>query len=363
MINSMKVVILSSACCIHTRKWCNGLANKGIEVHLISQQTPMDGYVSEVIFHKLPYKGGKGYILNLFHLRKYLKIIKPEVVNVHYASGYGTLALISGLKDFVLSVWGSDVFDFPRKSLFHKWLITKNLNQASVICSTSEVMGQYVKNNFILRNDLSVHITPFGVDTTVFVNNKAKTSNKVTIGTVKTLRPKYGIDLLIKAFYEVVNSMPNCEFELKIAGVGFLENDLKQLTKELDIEEKVSFLGWIENSQVPDVLNSFDIYVAPSTLDSESFGVAIVEASSCGIPVIVTNVGGLPEVVEDTITGLVVEPNNVTSIANAMKYLIKNPSLANEMGRRGRERVVNNYSWDVCVEKMYDIYKQYSHRC
>lgn len=358
----MKALLISSACCIHTRKWCNGLAEKGLEIHLVSQQVPMDGYHEKVIFHKLPYKGLKGYLLNRNALLKTIKEVSPDVVNVHYASGYGTLASVAGLKNFIMSVWGSDVYDFPFKSRAHYKLVKHNLNRASVICSTSEVMGDFVKSKFPLKSNITVKITPFGVDVNKFKKDQKENKEcSFTIGTVKTLRPKYGIENLIRAFGSLV-SKGYTNIQLKIAGKGYLRPDLEELTNQLGLADKVKFLGWVENNEVPHLLNSFDIYVAPSSLDSESFGVAIVEASACELPVIVTRVGGLPEVVNDGYTGFVVEPDSVESLSKAIEVLMSDDKKRIQMGKAGRENVINKYEWDYCVERMIEIYHNHQYK-
>ncbi|MHA8113306.1 glycosyltransferase [Kosakonia cowanii] len=358
----MRALLISSACCIHTRKWCNGLAEKGLEIHLVSQQVPMDGYHEGVKFHKLPYKGLKGYILNRNALLRTIKEVDPDVINVHYASGYGTLASVAGLKNFIMSVWGSDVYDFPFKSKVHNKLVKYNLNRASVICSTSEVMGNFVKSAFPLKPTIAVKITPFGVDVNKFKKEqKENGASDFTIGTVKTLRPKYGIENLIKAFGLLV-SKGYANIQLKIAGKGYLRPDLEELTKQLGLTDKVRFLGWVENNEVPDLLNTFDIYVAPSSLDSESFGVAIVEASACELPVIVTRVGGLPEVVNDGYTGFVVEPDSVESLSKAIETLMSDQKKRIQMGKAGRENVIKKYEWDFCVERMIEIYSNHQYK-
>ena len=168
------------------------------------------------------------------------------------------------------------------------------------------------------------------------------------------MRPKYGIDLLIKSFSILTKKYDN--ITLDIAGIGYQLDELKELTRALGIEGKVNFLGWVPNEEVPSILNGFDIYVAPSTLDSESFGVAIIEASSCEIPVVVSDVGGLPEVVIDKRTGLVVERNNIESITNAIQFLLDNPEERQKMGENGRQNVLDKYQWNKCVEKMINIY-------
>ena len=357
----MKVLILSSACCIHTRRWCNGLAGRGIDVHLLSQQTPMDGYDERVKIYALPHRGLKGYILNVNHVKSIVADINPDIVNVHYASGYGTLIMLTGIRDYVMSVWGSDVYDFPKKSLFHKWLVEKNLNNSKVICSTSKVMAKHCRDFFNIHSSIDIIETPFGVNVDKFKSISKdehfySKNKKVIIGTVKTLRPKYGIDVLIHAISLLIRSGIS-DIEVQIAGVGWQKDELVKLSEDLGVSKYINFLGWVENDKVPEVLDNFDIYVAPSTLDSESFGVAIVEASSCSLPVVVSNVGGLPEVVVNNKTGIVIEPNNANLLYEALKCLINNPEKRREFGENGRINVEDNYDWEKCLDKMIDVYK------
>jgi len=350
------ILLLSSADCVHTLKWANGLASRGLNVTLITQQQPLKGYVDSVNILALPFTGKKGYILNSFPLRNILRKHKFDCVNVHYVSGYGVLARLAGLKGYVASVWGADVYDFPKKSYFHKKVIENTLNAAGVICSTSKVMAEYVNANLSVDKKIKIYITPFGINVSKFNNYEDRIEGaNIKIGTVKTLRPKYGIDILIKAFHIVQKDYSNVV--LDIAGIGYQLEELKELTAKLSLGDKVTFLGWVENDDVPKVLNTFDIYVAPSTLDSESFGVAILEASACEVPVIVSDVGGLPEVVNHNETGIVVERNNVLELSVAMRRLIDSSETRKRMGINGRQHVLNNYEWESCVEKMVKIYE------
>ena len=101
-------------------------------------------------------------------------------------------------------------------------------------------------------------------------------------------------------------------------------------------------------------MNSFDIYVHPS-ICTESFGVAVLEASACGCPVVATRVGGVPEVCIDGQTGILVEPNNSDVLADAIIKLAKNAQLRNNMGMAGRDFVVKNYDWNKNVRTMLEL--------
>lgn len=318
-----------------------------------------------VSIHYLPYKSKIGYFFNYFHCRKVLHDIKPDILNAHYASGYGLMGLMADYHPYALSVWGADVYDFPYYSSIHMWITLKILNSSDAILSTSNVMAEQVKRIYSSKKD--IYITPFGVDTTLFRSNKENHSStsSLVVGTVKTLESKYGIDTLIKAFSIVYQYKEKYSREicLKIVGSGSEEKRLKQLVDDLNLNEVVEFTGFVSHDLVPKYLNEFDIYVAVSRLDSESFGVAVIEASACELPVIVSNVGGLAEVVKDKKTGFLVPKENPLSLAEALNSLLLNESLRREIGESGRQHVKTLYSWDKCILTMETAYQEIVQKC
>jgi glycosyltransferase involved in cell wall biosynthesis len=113
----------------------------------------------------------------------------------------------------------------------------------------------------------------------------------------------------------------------------------------------------VPHTEVPNELAKIDIYVALSRMDSESFGVAIIEASAAGRPVVVSDAGGLPEVAVEGKTGFVVPRENPVAAAGALERLIFDPELRHKMGVAGQQHVAENYSWDVCIMKMVEMYE------
>ena len=122
--------------------------------------------------------------------------------------------------------------------------------------------------------------------------------------------------------------------------------------------QSIKFKGFILNSKVPKVINEIDIFVVPSILDSESFGVAAVEAMACEVPVIVSDADGLKEVVIDNKAGFIVPKKDYKAIAEKIKILINDRELRQRLGKIGRERVIELYNWSSNVENMIDIYKK-----
>lgn len=362
----MKILLLSSANSIHTKRWATSLAQRDIEICLFSLEENRDVEYykfSNIIvvdggFQNNSSKDGEMSKITLVkYLPKLLKTIKsfkPDIVHAHYATSYGLMGALCCFKPFILSVWGSDVYDFPKVSFIHKLMIRFNLYKADKILSTSHVMAletmQYTNKE--------IHVTPFGIDLLKFKKMQVDSvflPETIVVGTVKTLSSKYGIDYLIKAFKIVKENNPDLPLKLMIVGDGEDKIKLISLCENLGIANDVVFVGNVANDLVPNYLNMMDVYVALST--SESFGVAIVEASACEKPVVVSNVGGFPEVVDNNVTGFIVKPKDANEAANAIEKLILSEELRLKMGISGREKVKSLYNWDENVSLVFSIYK------
>ncbi len=358
----MKIAYLSAGNAIHTVRWVNALAQRGHTIFLITMHKGNEPLHEKVSLFQLPVTAPLGYFFNASHLKNLLKRLQPDFLHVHYATGYGTLGRLCQFKPMILSVWGSDIFDFPVKSFLHRAWLVKNLKTATKICSTSHVMATATEE-LLRRDNQPIAITPFGIDTMLFYPQpELRDSTVFKIGTVKTLASKYGIDTLIQAFYTLRNTLAGTslaqQLRLCIAGDGPQRDKLQALVAKLGLSAVTEFAGHLPHAQVPAYLNQLNIYVACSRLDSESFGVAILEASACGLPVIVSRVGGLPEVVEEGVTGLIVEKEDIEQFATALSKLVQNKTIRDTMGHAGRQHVMEKYNWQESVPILETVYKQ-----
>lgn len=359
----MNIALLAPANSIHTQRWVYALWRRGHAVTLFSQhRAPTEAMLSGARVEQLPFAGSAGYFLNVRSFRARLADLKPDLLNAHYASGYGTTAALSGFRPILLSVWGSDVFDFPYESWAKGVMLRRNLRSASRLASTSRVMARQVHK--LVPELPPAYVTPFGVDCDHFCHKPIQDPRFLTVGTVKTLAHKYGIDLLIDAFARVVRAMQNespstaSRLRLMLIGGGEERTSLDALATALGVRDQVLFVGPVSHSEVPAWLNRLDIFVAASRLDSESFGVAAVEASACGLPVVVSDAGGLPEVVRSGETGFVVPRENPPALAEAIRRLALDADLRRRMGVAGRKFVLSMYEWEHCVDTMETTYRE-----
>ncbi|NOY60168.1 MAG: glycosyltransferase family 4 protein [Calditrichaeota bacterium] len=356
----MKICFLADAKSIHTKKWVEYFAKRKHDVHLISfQESYIPGAKLHPIHIRVPHStrptastfAKLGYLLYPPKIKSIIREIAPDILHAHWASSYGLMGAYASFHPFVLSTWGSDIFNFPKKSILHKLMIKLIINQADYCTSTSNVLTRETEK--YSNNGQKVLTIPFGVDTDMFSPQRKKSEN-ITIGIVKNLEKGYGVEYLLRAFSFLTQKHAN--LRLLIAGDGSEHFRLKALCEELKIENRVEMLGTIDNRKVPELLNKMDIFVVPSIVP-ESFGVAAIEAASCELPVIASNIGGLPEVVKNGKTGFLVESKDVHGLADKLEVLIKYPELRIRMGRKGREFVKARYDWRINAQKMESLYQ------
>lgn len=350
----MKICFLAPANSYHTKKWCEYFVSKGHEVHVISF---INEKIDNVFVHYIDTHATVNdsdikkikYLLSVRRVKKIVRDIKPDIINAHYATSYGMVASLCKFK-FILSVWGSDVYNFPKKSIFHKLYFKYIVKKAKYIFSTSNAMAEELKK----YTSKKIYITPFGVKMDLFNSNKKdnRYKNHFTIGTVKSLEEKYGIRYIIEAAGILKKEIPN--LKVIIAGSGKLENELKNLSKEKGIE--ANFLGLISQEEAASLWANLDVAIISSIEDSESFGVSVIEAQASSLPVIITNVPGLLETTSPD-SRMVVEKKNALQIVNCIKELYNNKELRATLGKNGRNYVFKNYEYKNCFKHIEDIFK------
>jgi L-malate glycosyltransferase len=362
----MKILLLGDIHSTHLQKWIKSLASRGISLYVFTlsrEKKDPEFYKGITVYHgwfsnsfdNLGREGSASklfFLLRLPSLKKIIKKIKPDIIHAHYGSSYGFIGALTGFHPYYVSYWGSDIFSYPKKSSLHKFLTRFTLNKADRIFSTSRMMASEI-NNYTGKN---ICVIPFGVDTQLFRKNEktAKNSKEIVIGIVKSLESIYGTDILLDVFCRLKKLNPSKNLKLNLTGSGSLETELKRRVKELEIENDVIFRGYIPLELLPDVYSSMDIFANLSR--HESFGVSVLEAGSCELPVVASSKGGLNEVMVDNETGFLVNLDDEESIIEKFQLLLDDSQLRIEMGKKGRRFVIENYSWEESVNKMISAY-------
>ena len=366
----MRLLILSDATSAHTVRWVQALAARGHEIRIFSLMPPpsavYEGLASvSVVWPGIGAEMGRssegawrkvGYLRALPLLLAEIRRWQPDLVHAHYASSYGLLATLARARPRIVSVWGMDVFSFPRRSGLHRRLLQWILGSADAVLSTSRVMRDRVHELL----DRRVVVTPFGIDTGRFSpSTSPRPVGQLCVGTVKALEEKYGIEYLMRAFAIVLDKGSHpAGYRLLIVGGGSSRDSLERLALDLGIADKVQFAGACAYGEAHLWHQALDVAVYPSIDPSESFGVAAVESQSCAVPVVVSRIGGLPEVIVDGETGTTVTPRDVNALAKALLDILDDPALRARMGEAGRRHVEATYSIDACTDIMEHVYAE-----
>lgn len=350
----MRILFLADADSSHTRKWAVGLHERGIEVAIFSLRKSQSGwhfaypairiYDKEAFSNPMFTKGSLSklsYLKSSAAVKKAIEDFKPTILHAHYATSYGLLGVRSKFHPLIISVWGSDVFEFPDKSFLHRMMVANNLKRADAVFSTSNVMKEQV----LKLVDRPVTVTPFGIDITTYSRKPEVPlfdSETKVIGTIKTLEKHYGIDVLINSF-ALVKKKYSGKLKLVICGSGTQEQELKLLAAQSGYNDDIVFTGAISQEEVPQYMNRFDVFANLSR--QESFGVAVLEAMSCEVPVVVSSAPGLAEISANGDCAVMVPIDDVYASAEAMLKCIADGNYADGLRSKGRQRVVQHYNW------------------
>lgn len=175
------------------------------------------------------------------------------------------------------------------------------------------------------------------------------------LGTAGRLAKVKGITYLVQALAALRQEMP--DIRLDIAGSGPERVSIEMEVRNLGLENHVRFLGWCSDLQP--IFAGWDIFVQPSL--QEGFGLATLEAMAAGLPVVATEVGGLPEIVENGKTGWLVPPKDPAALADRLRALLLNPQERRAMGAAGRTRVLEHFSARQMVTRISDLYDSLLH--
>jgi len=358
----MRICFIGPANSAHIVKWCNWFSGRGHEVHVISF-TP--GEINGSVIHLIDLgvdAGGSDlgklkYLTTGKQIKRLVDEIKPDIVNAHYATSYGVAVALSGVGEYVLSVWGSDIYDFPNKSIFHKLLLKYSLRKAPHLFSTSRAMageaGKYTNKQF--------DITPFGVDMKLFNPNKRTrpdSGRSFIIGTVKSLADIYGIDYILKAVAILQKNHPEVDVSVRIFGDGSDREKYEKLTKDLGIERITTFFGRIPQSEAATEWANMDVVVIPS-IQYESFGVAEAESQACKTSVVISDLEGLKETTKLDHSSNVVNKKNEEQIAEAIMKLYADPTLRNSIGESRRVYVNENFELNQLFLKKENLFLEH----
>lgn len=333
----------------------------------------------------LSYRYGTNFVLKALRKVRKLHVVKKFDI-IHGHSGYSMLGVITGIGGRITKVPSIHSIYSPIQPTSHnivmffsnKFLSKIYLSQVNKIIAASK----NVQDSLIMAGVLhyKIEVIPPGIDTKIYNSSISGDDVRKYFGIgsdqplllyIGNLTKIKGIHILIEALNRIIKQFPDIKLLMALnmplsiyekEDTGKLCNietfKIKEKIRSYGLDEYIIPLGIVKN--MPQIIAASDIFVVPflNTIGVADYPLSLLEALACGKPVVATNVGGIPEIVKHRINGLLVEPNNVHELTNALLYFLENKKEANRMGNNGAKYAAKNYSVDVVVEKMERAYEE-----
>jgi len=345
------------------------LALKGHKIHFISYALPfrLNNFIENIVFHEVEMSNYPVFEFPLYSLALASKMVevaeyeKLDLLHVHYAiphavSAYLTKEMLKNKRDIkiITTLHGTDITLVGLEPSFLP-LVKFSIEKSDGVTAVSRFLKEKTLTNYYIDKD--IRVVPNFVDTELFKPKEdcnyrkhiASKGEKILVHT-SNFRPVKRVTDTIKIFEQVQKEV---SAKLILVGDGPDRSECERLCRELKLCDKVKFLG--KQDGLVEILNSSDVFLIPS--QSESFGLAALEAMACGLPVISSSVGGLPELIRHNECGFIAEIGDIDRMAKYVIDLLTNERKYELFSTNARERAVNMFDKNKVVPLYEDYYK------
>lgn len=359
---------------------CKILKNKyNVDIVVVCSNWDSNTYKEEMIdkikIYRIPYlfKLSSTPINSSWYgvLNKIIDVEKPDIINGHLPVPYiaDIAARVAHKRNipFILTyqndLTGYNLSVKVASRLYYRIYGFKTLEYSNVIIASNQ---HYVNNSKYLKNYIKkIKVVHPGIDTNKYhpmqsSEIRAKYDLKdekiiLFVGQLNKESQHKGLDFLLQSI-PIINKKINSK--LIVVGTGNYSEHYKTRANDLNISNNVIFSGFVDGNDLVKYYNEADVLVLPSYNDAEGFGIVLIEAQACGIPVIGTNVGGIPAAIKDGETGLLIPPKDINQLSSALIRLLSDKQLSEQMGQSGYSYVRDNFTWEKSGESLFNLLKQ-----
>ena len=349
------------------------LADRGHQVHLVSTDPPfrLGDYQAGLVFHQVntpsyPLFREPQYVLSLANkVVQVAREVRLEVVHAHYAIPHATAALLArqvleasghAVPRVVTTLHGTDITLVGSDPSFSE-IVAYSIETSNGVTAVSQSLREATRRELNVRREIDV--IPNCLDCGIYRRREvpglrkrfaADDATRLVIH-ISNFRPVKRIDAVLEVFARISRAVPA---RLLLVGDGPELGTAYRLSRELDIAPLVETLGAQED--VIPLLSAADLFLLPSA--QESFGLAALEAMACEVPVVASNVGGLPEVISNGVSGFLRDPGDLDGMAGDAIALLTDPVLHRTIADAARARVRDEF----CVDRVVPMYERYYER-
>lgn len=331
------------------------------EVELL-RACDVDASVASLTTHPFFRIGNVGWMRSLRQLTA-----AADIVHLHYPF-YGVAGRVAALKrkghikklvmtlhmDATAPGWKGKASDLHRK-----WWQPAIIDAADALLVSSRDYAEHSSYRSVASRVIEI---PFGVDESLFSPGMVSSDRfgippgvpvVLFVGGMDTAHAFKGVDVLLRALARLPSNVWGV-----LVGDGNLRAHYERLAAELGLERRVRFLGRVPEQDLADIFRFAQVVACPSVSGAEAFGLVAVEAMSSGVPVVASTLPGVRTVVDNEVTGYLIPPKDVFALTARLQCLIEHPELRSRMGRAGRERVLQRYTWSRHMDGLLGVYER-----
>ena len=348
----------------HINLLANGLKDAGIDIEVLTSNTQSKlekNNINGVPITKVPQLGRLNSAPLNFSLPYWIRKLgkNADILHFHYPNPSAELSyLCSGLRNKVVVTYHSDIVRQKISGILLAPLLNSFLRCAHTIIVASP---NYQRSSKLLQKfEIKCKIIPYGVDLGSF------TASAETLQKAALVRQEYGRPIVLfvgkfryyKGLHVLIEAAEKLDCQVLLIGSGPLEPACRLQVADKNLGAKVKFIGEVSDAEKLVFLHACDVFVLPSIFRSEAFGIAQLEAMSCGKPVISTELcTGTSFVNQHMKTGLVVSPNDVEALVDAVQNVVNNPDLKAKYGNSCLERVSKYFSKEKMIAAVLNVYR------
>lgn len=349
------------------------MVKKGHEIHIFTTSVDKKDYIEyydNLVIHR--FGTNIKFLTSNISIGMFYKPLKIDldIVHTHFDIIPGPFACLTYIKDKKVPLvityhgdWNSDFGSIFRKlivSLNNIIFVNKLLSCSNVIISPSKT---YIQKSPYLKKYLNkISVIPNGVNGNDYNIKDSINECRLKIGLpinkkiilfLGSLSVYKGPEVLLNSMPQVIKN--NINVKLVFAGDGAERTNLIELCEHLNIQNSVQFVGYVDDVLKPLYYKASDVFVLPSTMSTECFPLAILEAMATGKPIVASDIGGIPDALEDGYNGILVHPKNIEQLSSSILNILNNDQLRDDMGKNGLN-LSKKYDWKIIADETEKIY-------
>lgn len=337
----MRIALMSDGANVHTRRWAGYLREQGDDVLLLTLQEPVEMPVPARRLGPYPPPQMLAYSLAARPARRALAEFAPDLVNAHFVPNYGWMALLAGIRPWVLSTWGSDVLVNPQRSPLHRWRARRVIRAADLLTSDAQMLTDAI--HALAGDELSVLTAPMGIDRSLFASGDLAAPRQKVVLHNRNLESVYDVHTVLRGFLGFSQLFP--DWRLRLAGDGSQRAELERLAGSLGLGDKIVFLGRMSREALMDELRRATIYLSASLSDSTS--VSLLEAMALGAYPVLSDIPANREWIPAQPHGLYFKPGLAQGLTRSLLEALAMPEeIRREAVQANRRAIEERAIWE-----------------